>query len=225
MLDEKFITALNELGPMSALVLVVLVLVWLLWAILKWVKERDAANEEHVKTIMVAYSNLNTANEGMIKRVEGLATQDQEYASKIERTLRDERMERQEEIALLRAEIADLRVDNKAQSARITELEAQLKEKQAAFDELEGKFTSMQKQRDNLRKELTAVQTQNAVMSAQISRLEEGRDTDPEPPTPVKSAPRPRLVTKGNGKEEVKDVVDLGEISEVKDEDDVEDVA
>ena len=220
MLDEKFIEAIGGLGALSALLLVVLLLAGLLWAVLRWMKERETEQGEHIRVMMASYQNLNNANEAMIKRIEQGASFDKEYAEKLERSLRDERTERQAEIALLKAELTDLQIKHQQALKEIALLRAELAAKQAALDELEGKLASIQKQRDNLKRELTAVQTQNAVMSAQISKLQEDREhPEPEPPVPVKASPKPRLVPKANGKdEEVQDIVDLGDIAEVDDE-------
>jgi len=216
MLDQKFIEAIGGLGSLGALLLVVLMLAGLLYAVLRWMKEREQASAEHVKVMMTSYANLNAANEAMIARIERAAKFDQEYAEKLERNLRDERAERQSEIANLRALLADLEIKHQAALKEIAALRAELAEKQASLDELEGKLASIQKQRDNLKRELTAVQTQNAVMAIQISKLESGSDRPPEPP---KAAPKPRLMPRANGKDdEEKDMVDLGLIDEVDDE-------
>lgn len=216
MLDEKFIEAIGGLGALSALLLVVLLLAGLLWAVLRWMKERETEQGEHIRVMMASYQNLNNANEAMIKRIEQAAKLDQEYAEKLERSLRDERAERQSEIALLKGELADLQVKHQQALKEIALLRAEVAAKQAALDELEGKLQAIQKQRDSLKKELTAVQTQNSVMAAQISKLQDERESpDPEPPVPVKASPRPRLIAKDAAE---KDVVELGDIKEVDDE-------
>lgn len=213
MLDEKFIEAIGRLGSLGALLLVVLLLAGLLWAVLRWMKEREQASSEHVKVMMTSYANLNAANEAMIQRIERAAKFDQEYAEKLERSLRDERAERQSEIASLRGMLADLEIKHQQALKEIAALKVELMAKQAALDELEGKLASIQKQRDNLKKERDTMQTQLSVMAAQISKLQEDRD----PPPPPLAVIRPQLVAKP-GKEDGKDIVELGDIKEVDDE-------